>query len=63
MRYANEFNEKVKNRERLKANMKMYIEGTQKKIDEFWQWEAHERNTLNDKNACFKRYVKLVREG
>jgi predicted solute-binding protein len=62
-RYAQEFNEKVKNRERLKANIKQYINETSKKLDEFWAWEANERENRNDKTACFKRYVKLVREG
>jgi hypothetical protein len=36
MKYAMDVNEKIKNRDRLKNNIKSYINDTQKKIDEFW---------------------------
>ncbi|CAD8199466.1 unnamed protein product [Paramecium octaurelia] len=60
MKYASEFKEKIKQRERLQQNINKHISETQKKLDEFWMWEAKERELRDDKVASLMRQIKRL---
>lgn len=60
--YANEFKERVKKREQLKQNIDKYIQENQKKLEEFWEYEKQASLKRNDKDQCFREYVKQRRD-
>lgn len=60
LRYASEFKEKIKKRERLQQNIKQHISDTRQKLDEFWLWEQKERELRYDEMAILMRKIKRL---
>jgi hypothetical protein len=63
IKYAQDFKENSKKREQLKMNIEKHITEVRKDLNNFFEWENEEHDKRHDKDYCFKRYVRLVRNG
>ena len=62
IKYAHEFSDNAKKSQLLKQKIDKHISEMRKNIDDFCKTQIVENDIRHDKQACFKRFVKLMRE-